>query len=73
MVLTWKMLSGKNTVPDGRKGGWVYQDETGVFHHTYGKKPMQPLKKAFERTEPKIQKQMVNIVKESIGGGVSFD
>ena len=58
---------------DGRKGGWVYQDETGVFHHTYGKKPMQPLKKAFEKTEPKIQKQMVNIVKESIGGGVSFD
>ena len=44
-----------------------------VYYYTRGKKPVQPLKKAFEKTEPKIQKQMVNIAKESIGGGVSFD
>lgn len=53
---------------DGRKGGWVYQDEKGNFHHTYGKTPNQPLKKAFDKTAPKFKKQLGNVVKESIGG-----
>lgn len=53
---------------DGRKGGWVYQNEKGDFYHTYGKTPNQPLKRAFDKTAPKIKKQLGNIVKESIGG-----
>lgn len=53
---------------DGRKGGWVYQNEKGDFYHTYGKTPNQPLKRAFDKTAPKVKKQLGNIVKESIGG-----
>ena len=53
---------------NGRKGGWTYQDDTGVWHHTRGKSPTQPLKKAFDKTAPKIKKQLANIVKQSVGG-----
>ena len=31
---------------NGRKGGWSYQDEEGVWHHTYGKKPTRALHNA---------------------------
>ena len=53
---------------DGRKGGWVYQDVTGVWHYTRGKTPKQPLTKAFQSVAPKIKKQLVNIIKQNLGG-----
>lgn len=53
---------------DGRKGGWVYEDETGVFHHTHGKTPKQPLTKAFQSVAPKIKKQLVNVIKQNLEG-----
>ncbi len=31
---------------DGRKDGWSYRDEEGVWHHTYGKKPNRALHNA---------------------------
>jgi hypothetical protein len=31
---------------DGRKDGWNYQDEEGVWHHTIGKKPSRALHNA---------------------------
>ena len=52
---------------NGRKGGWTYQDETGVYHHTHGKSPTQPLKKAFDETAPKIKKQLANLIKQRLG------
>lgn len=41
---------------NGRKGGWVYQDEKGNWHFTYGKMPNRALWNAFEELKPKIEK-----------------
>lgn len=32
---------------NGRKGGWSYQDDSGNWHHTTGKKPNRTLQRAF--------------------------
>lgn len=54
---------------NGRKGGWVYKSKKdGKYYHTYGKKPRQPLKKAFESTTPKIEAQLASVIKENLGG-----
>ena len=54
---------------DGRKGGWVYKSKKdGKFYHTYGKTPRQPLTKAFQSVAPKIKKQLVNVIKQNLGG-----
>lgn len=69
---------------DGRKGGWYIPEnkltehakgkmkkvviDGKVYYHTYGKKPNQPLTKAFQTTEPKIKKQLVNVIKQNLGG-----
>lgn len=45
---------------DGRKDG--------KFYHTYGKTPQQPLTKAFQSVAPKIKKQLVNVIKQNLGG-----
>ena len=53
----------------GRKGGWVYKNEKdGKFYHTRGKKPNQPITKAFQKTAPKIKRQLVNVIKQNLGG-----
>lgn len=52
---------------NGRKTPWVYEDETGVWHRTSGKKPTRPLYTAFNTTAPKIKKQLANVIK-SAGG-----
>lgn len=49
---------------DGRKGGWSYVDEKGEGHHTYGKTPNQPLTKAFQTMEPKIEKRLKTVLKK---------
>ena len=35
--------------PEGRKGGWRYQDEKGNWHFTYGSKPHHFLQYAMEQ------------------------
>ena len=51
------------------KGGWVYKSKKdGKFYHTYGKTPRQPLTKAFQSVAPKIKKQLVNVIKQNLGG-----
>lgn len=52
---------------DGRKGGWVYQDVKGDFHHTYGKQPRQPLTKAFKSVAPKVQRTLESMIRKSLG------
>ena len=41
---------------DGRKGGWVYKDEEGNWHHTKGKKPRRAFWKAYTKTKPNIKR-----------------
>ena len=53
---------------DGRKGGWVYQNEKGDYYHTYGKTPNQPLTRAFQKTAPKIKRHLAEVVKVSWKG-----
>lgn len=52
---------------DGRKGGWTYCDSRGNYHFTHGKKPNQPLTRAFQSTSPKIEARLQQIVKENVG------
>ena len=54
---------------DGRKGGWAYKSKKdGKFYHTYGKKPNQPLTRAFQTVSPKIKRQFANVIKQKLGG-----
>lgn len=62
---------------DGRKGGWYIPEnkltehakgkmkkvviDGKIYYHTYGKKPNQPLTKAFQVMNPKILPQLKNI------------
>lgn len=51
---------------NGRKGGWSYRDETGVWHHTYGKHPRRPFHKAYTSTKPRLIKHMQETFKEGL-------
>ena len=49
---------------DGRKGGWVYYDETkGKFFHTYGKTPTRALHHAFNQNESLLK----DLLKSQLG------
>ena len=48
---------------DGRKGGWVYKDEKGEWHHTYGKKPMRAFWNAFNTLQNSIRNRIENSLK----------
>lgn len=48
---------------NGRKGGWVYKDAAGEFHHTYGKTPSRALWKAFTALKGKIINKIQNSFK----------
>lgn len=41
---------------DGRKGGWVYRDVDGRFHHTLGKHPNRPIFRAFSYGAKKVRR-----------------
>ena len=49
---------------NGRKGGWVYKDANGEFHHTYGKTPSRAFWNAFTALKDKI----INRIKNSFKG-----
>lgn len=49
---------------DGRKGGWSYQDDSGNWHHTKGKKPNRTLQKAFDSAKAAIIRRAQEIFKE---------
>lgn len=42
---------------NGRKDGWVYQDEKGNFHRTKGRKPKMMLYQAYITKKAKISKE----------------
>lgn len=49
---------------DGRKGGWVYRDGAGDYHHTMGKKPNRTLQRAFDSKKGVIRKRAEQIFGE---------
>lgn len=49
---------------DGRKGGWIYQDNKGKWHHTFGKTPHRALHRAFTS----LKSSLINLAKQMIGG-----
>lgn len=51
---------------DGRKGGWNYQDDSGNWYHTTGKKPNRTLQRAFDSTKGKIINRAKQIFKEGM-------
>lgn len=51
---------------DGRKGGWSYQDDSGNWHHTTGKKPNRTLQRAFDSAKGKIINRAKQIFKEGM-------
>lgn len=48
---------------DGRKGGWYYQDEKGVWHHTYGKTPNRAFKRAYDVLKNPLIKRAAEVLK----------
>lgn len=42
---------------NGRKGGWSYQDDSGDWHHTKGKKPNHTLQSAYDSKKAVIKKR----------------
>lgn len=44
----------------GRKGGWSYKDEEGIWHHTKGQKPQPYLRPAFRENKNNIIKILGN-------------
>lgn len=48
---------------DGRKGGWIYQDDNKKWHHTYGKKPHRALQSAFTTLKAALIKRAGEVLK----------
>ena len=48
---------------DGRKGGWSYEDETGVWHYTRGKKPSRAFWNAYTSLKAKLIRRIQNALK----------
>lgn len=48
---------------DGRKGGWSYQDDSGEWHHTKGKRPNHTLQKTFDAKKNSI----INFARQLFG------
>lgn len=48
---------------DGRKGGWVYKDDKGKWHHTYGKTPNRALHSAFTSLKPALIRKAQEVLK----------
>ena len=49
---------------DGRKGGWSYQDDSGKWYHTHGKKP----KRAFHKAYTSLKNKIINYLQNSLKG-----
>ena len=49
---------------NGRKGGWIYKDDKGKWHHTYGKKPH----RAFQRAFDSLKNALIRRAEQVIGG-----
>lgn len=47
---------------NGRKTPWRYQDEEDNWHYTKGKKPSRAFKNAVEKTMPKIEKRLKQLM-----------
>ncbi|MBQ8279490.1 MAG: HK97 gp10 family phage protein [Roseburia sp.] len=48
---------------DGRKGGWVYRDDDGKWHHTYGKKPHRAFQSAFNSLKNALIRRAEEVLK----------
>lgn len=48
---------------DGRKGGWVYKDDKGKWHHTYGKKPHRAFQNAFNSLKNALIRRAEEVLK----------
>lgn len=48
---------------DGRKGGWSYEDETGVWHRTKGKTPSRAFWNAYTSMKSKLIKRIQDSLK----------
>lgn len=51
---------------NGRKGGWLYEDEKGHSHFTLGSRPKRPLHKAYSSQKNKLIRLMQDIFKEGL-------
>lgn len=51
---------------DGRKGGWSYQDDTGKWHHTKGKRPIRTLQKAFQQKRDAVIKLIAQSIRDAM-------
>lgn len=52
---------------DGRKGGWVYRDDEGNWHHTEGKTPQRGFQSAFNS----LKNALIRRAEEVLGGALN--
>lgn len=52
---------------NGRKGGWVYKDDDGNYHHTYGKTPTRALHNAFTAKKKALINRAKEVLKARMG------
>ncbi len=55
--------TGEFALNGGRKGGWSYEDETGVWHHTRGKTPSRAFWNAYNSMKSKLIRKIQNSLK----------
>jgi len=48
---------------DGRKGGWIYKDDEGKWHHTYGKTPHRAFQSAFDSLKSALIRRCEDVLK----------
>lgn len=51
---------------NGRKGGWVYEDAKGKYHHTYGKSPNRPMHHAYTASKTALKRRLEEIIKSGM-------
>ncbi len=51
---------------NGRKGGWSYQDESGQWHHTKGKRPNRP----FQCAHVALKDKCISHIQSEIAKGM---
>lgn len=56
--------TGEYSLKGGRKGGWAYEDETGVWHFTHGKTPS----RAFWNAYTSLKSKLINRIQNSLKG-----
>ena len=52
---------------NGRRGGWSYKDDKGVWHFTMGKRPQRAFWNAYNAKKTAVMRRIRDVIKRSMG------